>query len=242
LTEWIILFQLSSNWDPTKSQFSPNVFSCDEYVFEQHLKFYKSNFDVVTIEELNALIQNKKKLSNRYALITFDDGYMDNYKLAYPLLKKHLVPATFFIATDFIEKNIIPWWDEIAFLIQNCNQEILQLSNWKSPILLTAKSKNEYIKKVLQLIKLDSSKTMNEKNNKLKTASNLDADYLMPHKDLFMTWEMLKEMQDNGMRIDSQSCSHSIMSHLSIEEQKYEAAHSKKLLSEKMGKEITSFA
>jgi len=228
--------------DPSKTQFDPNVFSCDESVFEQHLKFYKSNFDIVTIEELNALSQNQKRLSNRYALLTFDDGYIDNYQLAYPLLKEHKIPATFFIATDFIEKDIIPWWDEIAFLIQNSNQEILQLDNWKSPILLTSKSKNEDIKKVLHLIKLDSSKTMSEKIINLKIALNLEAGYLTPHKDLFMTWEMLKEMQDNGMSIGSQSCSHSIMSHLSIEEQKYEVAHSKKLLSEQMGKDITSFA
>lgn len=228
--------------DSAKSQFDPNVFSCDEYVFEQHLKFYKSNFDIVTIDELNTLSQSQKKLSNRYALITFDDGYIDNYQLAYPLLKEYQVPATFFIATDFIEKDIIPWWDEIAYLIKNSNQEFLQLDNWEAPISLISKSKDEHIKQVLQLIKLDSSRTMCEKIINLKAALNLKSGYLTPHKDLFMSWKMLKEMQENGMSIGSQSCSHSIMSHLSIEEQKYEAAHSKKLLSDKMGKEITSFA
>lgn len=228
--------------DPNMSQFDPNVFSCNESVFEQHLKFYKSNFDIVTIDELNALSQSQKKLSSRYALITFDDGYIDNYQLAYPLLKEYQVPATFFIATDFIEKNMIPWWDEIAFLIQSSSQEFLQLDNWEAPISLTSKSKGEHIKQVLQLIKLDSSKTMSEKIINLKEELNLKTGYLTPHKDLFMNWAMLNEMQDNGMSVGSQSCSHSIMSHLSIEQQQHEARHSKKILSEKMGKDITSFA
>jgi len=228
--------------DASDSQFDPNVFSCDESVFEEHLRFYKSNFDIITIDELNTISQSQKKLTNRYALITFDDGYIDNYQLAYPLLKEYQVPATFFIATDFIEKDIIPWWDEIAFLIQNSHQDFLQLDNWEVPISLTSKSKDQHIKRVLQLIKLDTSKTMSDKIISLKIALNLKGDYSPPHKDLFMSWEMLKDMQNNGMSIGSQSCSHTIMSHLSIEEQKYEAIHSKKLLSEKMGKDITSFA
>jgi peptidoglycan/xylan/chitin deacetylase (PgdA/CDA1 family) len=228
--------------DAYNTQFDPNVFSCDEYLFEEHLKFYKSNFDIINIDELNSLKESKKKLNNRFALITFDDGYIDNFTLAYPLLKKHQVPAVFFIATDFIEKEIIPWWDEIAFLIKNSNQKTLQLENWKNSISLTSHFQDEHIKKVLQLIKLDSSKPMDEKIINLKTALNLKADYMPPHKDLFMSWGMLREMQDNGMTIGSQSCSHSIMSHLSLKEQKYEAVHSKKLLSEQMGKDIISFA
>jgi peptidoglycan/xylan/chitin deacetylase (PgdA/CDA1 family) len=57
-----------------------------------------------------------------------------------------------------------------------------------------------------------------------------------------MDWVMLKEMQNNGMTIGSQSYSHRIMSHLSVDEQKHEAVHSMKILSEKMGGNITCFA
>lgn len=228
--------------DPFESPFDPNVFSCDEFMFEEHLKFYKSNFDIITIDELNALMTSKSKLKDRFALITFDDGYIDNYKLAYPLLKKHDIPAVFFIATDFIEKDIIPWWDEIAYLIKSSSKKNLQLINWDTPISLTSPPSNEHIKEVLQRIKLDSSKLMPEKIISLRQALGHETDYLTPHKDLFMSWEMLKEMQDNGMTIGSQSCSHSIMSHLSVEDQKYEASHSKKILSEKMKKDIICFA
>jgi peptidoglycan/xylan/chitin deacetylase (PgdA/CDA1 family) len=227
--------------EPTQDLFDPNVFSCNEAVFEEHLKFYKSNFDVITIDELNALSNTKKRLNDRFALITFDDGYIDNYTLAYPLLKKNNVPAVFFIATDFIEKHIIPWWDEIAYLLQVSNQKSVKLNNWETPVSLSS-PKGKYVKEVLQRIKLDSSKTMNEKIINLKLALKLEADYFTPHKDLFMNWDMLNEMQNNEMIIGSQSCSHSIMSHLSVEEQKYEAKHSMNILSNKMGKDITCFA
>jgi len=228
--------------DSSKSQYDPNVFSCDEENFEKHLEFYKTDFDLISIDELNTLSINKEKLKNRFALITFDDGYIDNYNLAFPLLKSNNVPAVFFIATDFIEKDILPWWDEIAFLVKNSTQSSLQLKNWDTAISLTKKSKESYVKDILQRIKIDSSSTMAQKIKNLKLALGLKPSYSTPHKDLFMTWGMLNEMQNDGMTIGSQSCSHNIMSHLSIEEQKYEAQYSKKLLSEKMNREINSFA
>lgn len=228
--------------DPEKSKFDPNVFSCDERTFEEHLRFYKENFDILTINELNELQKSRKKLVKKYALITFDDGYVDNYELAYPLLKKHKIPATFFIATDFIEKEKLPWWDEIAFLLKNCNQKTLQLENWKTPINLDRTAKNSNIKEVLQRIKADSSKQMDEKILSLKKVLNLPPNYTPPHKDLFMNWDMLKDMEKNGMTIGSQSCSHRIMSHLSIQEQFNEASNSKIILSRQLKNNIVCFA
>jgi len=226
----------------SESFYDPNVFSCNEENFEKHLQFYKKDFDLITVDELNSLTNSKTRLKSRFALITFDDGYIDNYSLAFPLLKANNVPAVFFIATDFIEKDILPWWDEIAFLVKNSSQNSVQLENWHTPISLKEKSKESNVKDVLQRIKTDTSNTMAKNIENLKKSLGLEPDYFTPHKDLFMTWDMLKEMQANGMTIGSQSCSHSIMSHLSIEDQKYEALNSKKILSEKMNSEINSFA
>jgi len=228
--------------EASESLYDPNVFSCNEENFEKHLQFYKTDFDVITIDELNSLTSSKERLKSRFALITFDDGYIDNYSLAFPLLKANNVPAVFFIANDFIEKDILPWWDEIAFIVKNSNQRSLKLENWNTPITLTTESNESNVKDALQRIKADSSISMAKKIENLKSSLGVDPRCLTPHNNLFMSWDMLSEMQSNGMTIGSQSCSHSIMSHLSIEEQKHEAQYSKKLLSDKMHKEINCFA
>src|SRR5439155_22062407 len=51
-------------------------------------------------------------------LITFDDGYLDNYTLAYPVLKRHAAPAIFFIPTRLIAEGQVGWWDAIAYLVK----------------------------------------------------------------------------------------------------------------------------
>lgn len=72
---------------------------------ESQLRFLKANrCQVIPLEKLGALLHDKKKISKNTIVITFDDGHLDNYTNAYPLLKKYNMPATMFIIVDAIGK------------------------------------------------------------------------------------------------------------------------------------------
>ena len=227
--------------DPNKTAFDPNVFSCSETMFEKHVQFYNANFDVVSIGELTKLIKQNVKIKEKLALITFDDGYIDNYQLAFPILKKLNTPASFFIATDFIDHNVLPWWDEIAFIIKHCQQQQIKMPRWPAPLNLTGLSESDKIRFVLKQIKADASMSMAEKISQLKSAVNWQQTKSLPDRELFMSWQQIKKMHDNGMDIGSQSCSHRIMSHLSAEEQRQEARQSKERIEEEICDKISSF-
>lgn len=62
----------------------------------------KNNYNVVP---LSALL-DKSKTRGKTVVLTFDDGYGDNYKNVFPVLKKHGFPATIFLATGFIGSNM----------------------------------------------------------------------------------------------------------------------------------------
>ena len=51
-------------------------------------------------------------------LITFDDGYRDNFDLAVPILRERGIPATFFLPTAFLDSPRLPWWDHVAYVIK----------------------------------------------------------------------------------------------------------------------------
>ena len=82
--------------------------------FERQMHFLKSrNYNVLPLESVAVLIRERKKIPPRTVVITFDDGYKDNYIYAFPILKKYNLPATIFIITDEVGRAHRLSWDEI---------------------------------------------------------------------------------------------------------------------------------
>lgn len=84
--------------------------------FEEHLRFLKDHYSVVSTKEMVQDIESKK-IESKCVALTFDDGYLDNYITAKPLLEKYAVPATFFITDSYLENSHSFWWDELEFII-----------------------------------------------------------------------------------------------------------------------------
>jgi peptidoglycan/xylan/chitin deacetylase (PgdA/CDA1 family) len=95
--------------------------------FEQHLQVLKKNYHVISVPELIRQLKNKK-IEKNSVCITFDDAYADNYLFAKPLLEKYELPATFFIATDYIGADKPFWWDELEAIILHSETLPLALS------------------------------------------------------------------------------------------------------------------
>ena len=73
--------------------------------FEKQLQYIKENYKVISLEEAVEYIQTDIEKISGSIVITFDDGYSDNYRYAYPLLKKYNFPATIFLVSDFINSD-----------------------------------------------------------------------------------------------------------------------------------------
>lgn len=85
--------------------------------FEKHLVYLKKHFNVVP---LNAMFSNPSVSRNKKKniAITFDDGYRNNLTVALPILEKHQLPATFFIATEGLEERNYLMWPDIFDLLK----------------------------------------------------------------------------------------------------------------------------
>jgi len=98
----------------------PGSFFVTPENFAKQMEYIKKNgYQVISLDELTRNIQAKIPLKRNGVVITFDDGYKDNFKYAYPVLKKHGFPATIFIITDFVGKGVaykgkqFASWEEI---------------------------------------------------------------------------------------------------------------------------------
>jgi len=226
--------------DCSSTQFDPNLYSCTAVQFKKQLQFIKKHFQVITLEEASLLASNKLPLDKRYALITFDDGYRDNYVEAYPVLKEESISAAFFIPTDYVDSDLIPWWDEIAWMLKNTTKTTFDFAQ-KYTIDLNATKRDKVIRKFLTLIKSDP-RSMDEKMLELKT--KLECEYRVNPQDesLFVTWSQIKEMKLGGMSIGSHTCSHRILTHIDKESQLLELSKSKQCLEQHLECNIDSVA
>ncbi len=88
--------------------------------FEKHLQYLKDHrFDVLSMDELVQAKRSGQRISRKTVALTFDDGYVDNYEQAYPLLKRYGFPATMFISSDLVGKPGYISWDQAREMQNN---------------------------------------------------------------------------------------------------------------------------
>ena len=79
--------------------------------FRQQLTYLKDHYHICDVRDFPRQPQEKD------VLITFDDGYADNYTTALPILEELQIPATFFISTGHLDTDTEDWCNELAWLI-----------------------------------------------------------------------------------------------------------------------------
>jgi peptidoglycan/xylan/chitin deacetylase (PgdA/CDA1 family) len=84
--------------------------------FAAHLEYLKTHFHPLTLQDF-VKYYHQGKIPDRAVVITFDDGYADNFLYAKPLLEKYEIPATFFLASGYIGTQREYWWDDLERLL-----------------------------------------------------------------------------------------------------------------------------
>jgi len=95
--------------------------------FEEHLKYLKDNYEIRDVSYIAECIKAKRRCQTIVCGVTFDDGYKNNYEVAYPLLLEHEVPATIFLPTNFISNGedrclrgkLMLSWSEVKEMKEN---------------------------------------------------------------------------------------------------------------------------
>jgi len=226
--------------DSRSTSYDSDIYSCDNEVFESHIEFYKNNYDLISVDDLEKIIDTEEASKNRLALITFDDGYIDNYTNAYQILKSNAVPAVFFVPTSYIGSKLIPWWDEIAWMVRRTRLNSVKIAQWERSIDLDKNNIEKTIRAVLLKVKKTKKTKMDTILEQMRVV--LECQIEEPLDSLFMNWDQLREMQKGGMGIGSHTHSHEILSHISAELQLQELAQSKKILDRELNTNISSFA
>jgi peptidoglycan/xylan/chitin deacetylase (PgdA/CDA1 family) len=223
----------------SRTRFDRGVFSQTAEGLDDQVRFLRKRMPIIAGEELEALLTGKIPLKRTYAAITFDDGYLDNYTQAFPVLHAHAVPGIFFPVIQYIGTDSVPWWDEIAYLVRNTTRSSVEVTT-PTPLRLTIGTDRELA--ILQLLR-HYKKPENQNGEQFLKELRESSGCVVPKPGRrFLSWEEARTMVAAGMEFGSHTCSHTVLSQQTPEEQRWELAESRRILENELGRRIHSLA
>jgi peptidoglycan/xylan/chitin deacetylase (PgdA/CDA1 family) len=220
--------------------------------FEKQVNFLKKNYTIISGDQLAQFIKLRKSPPKNSCLITFDDGWLDNYKNAYPILKEHEIPAIIFVSTDYIGTHKGFWHESLKTIlsgeISNINFNLLDELNQEWP--------EEIQKKLIEIPRCKERirySLINEliiclkKYDTHKIYRLIEDLQILLKKDqgkeqaLMLNWEQVRKMSMDGITMGSHTKSHDILTNLSLDKVKSEVIDSKRILEKKIDKPVHYF-
>jgi peptidoglycan/xylan/chitin deacetylase (PgdA/CDA1 family) len=223
--------------------------------FERHLVFLKEHFEVLSLQELLEAWKGRTiAKSLAYCAFTFDDGWLDNYVHAYPLLKKYGVRATIFVPTDFIGTSRWFWPEQLTYLLDRIGSAAVPSERRKDAHRITAQyfgqeTQNRFEsacqanarERAFDRIIEQGKELPPDQIERYVQALGASLDVTWPSERLLMNWDEVRDMSQNGITFGSHSCSHRLLTKLSMWEVEEELSQSKATLERQQVRPVPVF-
>jgi peptidoglycan/xylan/chitin deacetylase (PgdA/CDA1 family) len=207
--------------------------------FETSLLWLKEHLRIISEDELITHVERGRSPGKLSVLITFDDGYADNYSLALPVLKKHAIPAVFFIPSKMIEDRELGWWDLISWTVKRTARPLL---TWGDQTFHFPQDKSRAIAFFHRKMQLERF----ENTQSLVAELAERCGVVLPAREVrdreLMTWDQLREAANAGITVASHTHSHRVLATLDPAAQREELAVSKAFIEEQIRMPVRSIA
>ena len=224
---------------PTRDALQPDVFDAGH--FDAVCRWVKAWFRVLPLDEAVQRLRSGS-LPARAAAITFDDGYADNHDVALPILQRHGLPATFFIATGYLDGGCM-FNDRITEIIRRATVPSLDLrSTALGDLGLHDLGSVEARRAAIHAVLLELRNfAVDERNEFCAWLQRLAGVAKLP-ADLMMSTDQVRRMHQAGMTIGAHTVRHPMLARLDDAAARAELAQSRELLQDLIGARVGLFA
>lgn len=207
--------------------------------FSEICGWIRSWFRVLPLDQAVAALK-AGILPARALAITFDDGYADNHDVALPILQRHGLPATFFVATGFIGNGCM-WNDTVIAAVRTCNQDVVRLDalGGEPAPAKTAVERRALIERLLRALKHLAPA---ERAIAVERVAQQCALPQRPRPRPMMDASQVRALYRAGMQVGAHTVSHPILSVLDDAEARAEIIGSKHALESLLDAPVTLFA
>ena len=205
-------------------------------LFSEVIDRVKANYSCVPLKYLSEHRRSKIPL----AAVTFDDGWLDNYEYAFPLLKNLEVPATIFITTGKIGSSEPFWQQKLGLAFQSVIEKTNPHLETILREIIGAKPNKEITR---ELFFRTVTKWKSWKLETIETIlGRLPLNFIKEKKRLFLNSKEIVEMSKHGIDFGSHTVDHTILTNESIEEIVLQLKKSKQSLEQLLQKPIEALA
>ena len=219
--------------------------------FERHLDWIGQHYSLVSLDELAVMLDQPNSARKPIAAITFDDGYQDVYRNAFPILVRKGIPAAVFVVTDLVGTDRLQFHDELYLLLSGA------LSQWVAPerrldqvftgLQIPAAVRRQLVDVIhdpfqatrVCLASLSQAR-VGEINDELRKEVHVPASVADDFRAL--NWEMLSEMITNGITVGSHTKSHALLANENRIKVLDELRGSRELLENRLNIKVRHFA
>ncbi len=212
---------------------------------DRQLRYLRRWLDVVSLQDVLAWKRGSRGLPPNPVLVTFDDGYRDNHDVALPILRRHGVRATFFIAVDYVRERRLYWWDRVALVVKRSLRGALRM-DYPEPLELPLRdtcARAAALRRLQRIVKdrrgLDLPRFLGE----LELAAGVHLDREEERglaERTVMTWDHVLALRDAGMDVQSHTRSHRVLQTLDDEDLVRELRGSREELECVLGRPVSA--
>ena len=212
--------------------------SLDE--FEEQMEAIASDFNPISIDDLHGFLKKKIRIPKKAVVITFDDGFYDNYEYAVPILNRLGIPATFYISVNCIQNSSIPWFSKLRYCFFNT-----VTPQWEDPIEHLSHKLNGEESRLNAFIKACRQCTVlvgQQQSEYIKIIKEQLEISGYPYRNLMMSWDQIGQLLKMGHTIGSHTMSHPNLAYIDKASLIWELKESKNILEGKLNKPIFDFS
>lgn len=217
--------------DPHAFDFDLDLVSTSTDRFREQMLLLKRRFQPMRLEAVATAMEAGRRLPTNAVVVTFDDGYDDNYRNAYPILREFGVPATFFVSTHHIDSGRPYAYDWLVHMILCTSARHFSVPELGLDLAIpdSRAERRQLASRVLSKLKtLDGAA-------QIMVITRLEREWQMPanagHRDCRpMSWDQLREMHAAGFEVGSHGVHHRMLAKLPQDELEAELRESRAAL------------
>lgn len=226
--------------EPASFSFDVDLISASAEAFRRQMQHLRRHFTPMRFEDVIDCLDRGRALPRDAVLVTFDDGYDDNYRVAFPILRDLDMSAMFFVSTGHIDSGQPYAYDWLVHMLCSTPSGGLLAPELGLDWTLGAGLEQ---RRAQAAELLDRLKALDDDGQEALIA-RLEREWDMPrrqgHADCRpMTWDQLRQMRRAGMEVGSHGVGHRMLAKLPRERMLAEVGDSKAALERELGAPVS---